>query len=529
MPPRSLLFLCSILWSVKTALSEALERVITMKKYVCGIICAMFLVGTVFGCAIAANAETAGSVRITIRAPSDPENVIAPRRHFKVSGELNGTIPDDAIMRVRILDKESNEVRYAETGKKGTGQVCPNAYTGAFTVFSDENTFEEIAYTAPEFVVRDVNSPELSFHDATIKCIYTNECFYALIVSATDIAHGLAEDDQFRFTDQNGQPYDALTEGAYSVHVSLTSSDGILLGTAAKAFEIGKTEGTVIHEITSSNAIAKGGMNLLTDWAAKEHFTVLTDMLPGFFGEHYQMSAMPMSVGAETAEYLPGRIEVLLYNNTETSTSYCLEIAKYLMLEETTEKPEIVNYYTFDLGEPSVGGVSAKIIGLDDEKIHICRVDQVDADAQSGIFVTTEEQIITSDICAEDGWSVKKDGKFAVAGVVQPFQLDQDELEKHPDIYGYSIYKNGPKQLMYTFVSENDPNEIITLTGNVGVERRNDVKQAAESVSIYEYYNVFDAAQLREDTAYDVSVRLVDREGREIEGWTQAFTLIVID
>ena len=83
--------------------------------------------------------------------------------------------------------------------------------------------------------------------------------------------------------------------------------------------------------------------------------------------------------------------------------------------------------------------------------------------------------------------------------------------------------------MIYTFVSENDPNEIITLTGNVGVERRNDVKQAAESVSIYEYYNVFDAAQLREDTAYDVSVRLVDREGREIEGWTQAFTLIVID
>ena len=504
------------------------------KRVLISILLAFFLTvgfvkaGTI-NTAAAENAEEANPVRITISAPSETEHVIAPRRHFKVSGHLEGDIPDDAFMRVRILDKEGNEVRYAETGKKGTGQVCLNAYTGAFTVFSDEDTFEEIAYTAPEFVVRDVNSPELSIHDATIKCIYTDECFYALIVSASDIAHGLAEDDQFRLTDQNGQPYDALPEGAYSVNVSLTSSDGMLLGTATKAFEIGRTEGTVIHEITSSNAIAKGGMALLTDWAAKEHFTLLTDLLPGFFGEHYQMSAMPMSVGAETAEYLAGRIEVLLYNNTEDSTSYCLEIAKYLMLEETTEKSEIVNYYTFDLGEPSVGDVSAKIIGLDDEKIHICRVDQVDADTQSGIFVTTEEQIITSDICAADGWSVKRDGKFAVAGVVQPFQLDKDELTKHSDIYGYYIYENAPKQLIYTFVSENDPNKIITLTGNVGVERRDDVKQTAKSASVYEFYNVFEAAQLREDPAYDVSVRLIDREGTEIEGWTQEFKLIVKD
>ena len=94
-----------------------------MKRRVCMTICAVILIGSVFGCAFAAQSETVDRVRITINAPSDVENVIAPRRHFKVSGELEGAIPDDAVMRVSVMDKTGKEVRFVHTDEKGTDSL----------------------------------------------------------------------------------------------------------------------------------------------------------------------------------------------------------------------------------------------------------------------------------------------------------------------------------------------------------------------------------------------------------------------
>ena len=85
-----------------------------------------------------------------------------------------------------------------------------------------------------------------------------------------------------------------------------------VLASASEEIEIGRKDGTVIHEITTGTAIQKGGMDLLTEWASDENLTILGDLLPGFFGPYYQMSTMPMSVLCETAEYLPGKICMLV-------------------------------------------------------------------------------------------------------------------------------------------------------------------------------------------------------------------------
>ena len=490
-------------------------------------ICAVILIGSVFGCAFAAQSETVDRVRITINAPSDVENVIAPRRHFKVSGELEGAIPDDAVMRVSVIDKTGNEVRFVYADEKGTDSLSRETYKGAFHVFSDV-PFEDIAYTAPEFVVDDVRFPEASFHDATIKCVYTDETFYALITSATDTAHGLYEDDHFHLTDQNGSPYDALPEGDYLVRVTLNTADGKLIGEAEKNFVIGKTNGTIIHEITDPTVISKGGKDILFDWAVENNFTVLTDLLPGFFGELYAMSALPMSVECETAEYIEGPIKVLLYNNTEDSASCFLEIAKYLMLKHNTQNPDIAEYYVFDIGEPMIGDVKANIISLEDEKIHITRVDTVSKEAEDGIWIETEEQLIDSDMDSSDGWSVKAGGRFAVAGVVQPFQLEDGEITENPDIYGYYDYANGPAELIYTFTSKEVPQSVVTCVEKMGVNRRADRNAAQDADSVYEFYNVFDTDLLGNGTDYTVNVRLLDRKGTEIAGWRTGFDIHVI-
>ena len=106
------------------------------------------------------------------------------------------------------------------------------------------------------------------------------------------------------------------------------TADGKELASTSKEIEIGRKDGTIIHEITTETAIKNGGMDLLTAWASDENLTILGDFLPGFVGPHYQMSTMPMSVLCETAEYLPGKICMLVYGNRSTSASYALEVAK---------------------------------------------------------------------------------------------------------------------------------------------------------------------------------------------------------
>ena len=100
----------------------------------------------------------------------------------------------------------------------------------------------------------------------------------------------------------------------------------------------------------------KGGKDLLLSWVSDENLTILDDLLPGFFGTYYQMSFMPMSVSCETAEYLPGKIHMLIYGNMASSTSNALELARYLQLEHNVENPDIAKYYLFDLGEPAFAG-----------------------------------------------------------------------------------------------------------------------------------------------------------------------------
>lgn len=160
------------------------------------------------------------------------------------------------------------------------------------SIFDEDTDFSEVAYTSPELAVADKKDPYTSAQDATVKCVYTDNDFYALIVSATDPEHGLADMDGYELVDHKGRPYDALPEGKYQIQVTLSYADGKELAFASKEMEIGRKSGTVIHEITTETAIKNVGMDLLTAWASDENLTILGDFLPGFFGPYYQMSTI---------------------------------------------------------------------------------------------------------------------------------------------------------------------------------------------------------------------------------------------
>ena len=465
------------------------------------------------------------TAEIVIQTPSDIESTIAPGRHFKVSGSLSGGIPDDAILRVALLDEAGNEMRYAAADQKGTDRVIPSVVGNDITVFNEDTDFSEVAYTASELAVADKNNPYVSAHDATVKCVFTDNDFYALIVSATDPEHGLAETDGFGLVDHEGRPYDALAEGKYRIRVTLSSKGGKELASASKKIEIGRKEGTIIHEITSKTAIEKGGKDLLMEWVSDENLTILDDLLPGFFGTFYQMSFMPMSVSCETAEYLPDKIHMLVYGNMDSSTSNALEVARYLQLEYNTENPDIAKYYLFDLGEPAFAGEQAKIIAFDDdENIRVCRIDRVKEKTADGVFLTTEEQILDSDTDPSDGWEAT-DSAFAIAGVMKPYQLQDDEIVPDDDIYSYYRLLNGADSLVYTFTPA-DGSDPFSITKAVGVTRI-DEPDRESNPAVYEFYNVFPENTLMPGNSYEVTIQAFDKKGALIKGAVCTFTLTV--
>ena len=465
------------------------------------------------------------SVTMTIDVPSASELVIAPGRHFKVSGTLEGDVPDDAALKVALLDADGQEVRFASTDAKGTGRVTTSWYEGEITMLQPDTDFADIAYTAPELAVADADAPEASAHDATVKCVYTDETFYALITTATDPAHGLVCEDGYDLVDHDGNPYDALPEGRYTVEATLTDAGGNVLASASKDMEIGKKSGgTVIHEITTRTAIEKGGADLLSQWAEDENATILGDLLPGMFGPYYQMTTMQMSVGAETAEYLPGAIEMLVYGNTADSTSYCLEVAQYLQLQHNVANPDVASYYAFDLGEPRFAGKQAQIAAFGEgENMRICRVDLVRDETQDGVFLTTEEQVLGYDADSSDGFTVSADKAFAVAGVMKPYQLQDDELVPDDQIFGYCSYLNGAQTLTYTFVPAGG-GEAFRVDKAVGLSRI-DTPSDDLNPAVYEFYSVFPAGTLQAGERYDVTVQAFDRSGNLIEGMAAAFQI----
>lgn len=466
---------------------------------------------------------TRDGVSIEITAPSGGELVIAPGRHFKVSGKFTGSIPDDAVVRVSLLDESGNEIRYAQADRKGTGSVVPSCIGGDIIELIGGYDFEDLAFTAPELVVADPDDPGASAHDATVKCVYTDETFYALIVSATDTGHGLTEDDGCGLTDHGGEPYSAFPEGRYVVRVQLFSADGEELASASEEIEIGRKSGTVIHEVTTSTAIEKGGMELLLSWAAREDLTVLGDLLPGMYGPYYQMTTLQMSVACESSEYLPGRIMMLVYGNWEMSASNGLEIAKYLQLEHNTDNPDIAEYYLFSLGEPSFAGEMSGIVKFgEDERIHICRIDRVDGAAEDGVFLTDEEQILGSDTDPSDGWTTGE-GAFAVFGVMRPYQLKDEEIVPVENMYGFYRMLNGADTLVYTFTAS-DGSDVFSIRKPVGVSRIGREEEYF-GPALYEFYSVFPAGTLKDGISYEVVVQAYDRSGAEIGGACCRFTL----
>ena len=480
-----------------------------MKKQ---IVCIIIALLSLAGCS--RQQKTESDIALAINSPSDEFTTIASGRDFKVMGSIEGEVPEDALVKVSLIDEEGTEIRYAQGSRNNINAVSLDWYEGPVIQFTDKYELSDIAYTAPELV----NLRDKSPYDATTKCVWTDDSFAALIVSATDEKHGLYCDDYFNLVDENGNAYDAFPEGKYTIRVTVFAKGGQVLAEQEKKINIGGSKSTLI---------LRGGNNdmrkLMEKWAVDNGFMVLADLLPGMYGPYYQFSTIAMSFAAEGSEYMSVPITTMLYNITESSTSYGMELAAFVQKPHRTDNPDEVQYYCADIGEYEIAGTKCKLVKMPENKMRICRIDSVSDDAKDGVFINDGHQIADTDLSDNDGWSVSGNNKIAIMGVTAPYQLNGREIIPDKEKIGFYNYCNGIDPLQFTFESEE---ESFTETRPMGMYRLENPDDEG-SKSVYEFYSMFDSTLFKAEKTYRVTVTAYDRKSELVPSVYNEFEMTI--
>ena len=184
-----------------------------------------------------AGAAAAPSASLSIETPSEAETTIAPGRSFYVLGSIENrsSLPDDAVLTVSLTDADGTSVRNVTTSVKGnTSLYLPNN----LNYYSPVTTEDIKSSGMPELISTDpVNGSD--FNNASIKCYYNDKSFYAMIAGGNEI-------DQMKWRDANGAAYPELSEGNYTITVTLEEQDSTVLAQTQKAITIGVSENKVL-------------------------------------------------------------------------------------------------------------------------------------------------------------------------------------------------------------------------------------------------------------------------------------------
>lgn len=454
--------------------------------------------------------------------PSGEMPTVAYGSHFSVVGKIchQSALPEDAILTVKLIDGEGRMLRFARQDRKNN----PNIYA----CHPDLTCYEESLdpgrekmkrFGFPELMVRDLNAPEASMRDATIKCWYSDDTFKALIVSATDQAHGLICDDGVCFADENGNPYTVLPRGRYTLVAELADDGGTLLARATKELMIGDREDQLICRF---NPIAH--RKNMTAWSEQTGFFIMNDPLPGYLDPYlghwdYHMGLLPLYRACDLAMFEEPKIRMFVYLIDPTSTSYETELA-FLQSKGYVASPERFEAYHYDIGEAELGERKGEIRPFEEDSfLHVYRVDTVNEKAQENIFVLNGEGVITS-VFDTDVVKVCSGEKIAITGVVRPWQLDPEAFVLRAD-NTYEI-RDTVEKMIYVF---DDGERRQRVVRNLLMERINDGKSIGQSV--YEFYNLFRIDPVWKGKRVTVEITAADHRGENLQA-KQTIVLEVI-
>ena len=437
---------------------------------------------------------------ILITLPSNDIGFVEYKRSFCVEGKFNIAVPNDAKLRINILDSLGRIVRFIETDCKNKPIVLdyPGLITYADELDPDRKLMQKFGY--PILCVNDINMPELSIHNATIKLWYNDFCFKGIIISTSNIENGAIFDDGLNFVDENGKSYSCLDMGDYKIEVVL-SKDNEVLAKAYKEFVIGKRDKQLICRF---NPISH--KERMIKWCVDNNIAIIKDLLPGYLESYlgtwyYHMGILKAYRANDICLFDDTYVVMFDYLIDPTSTSYETELA-YLQTQNKINKDRFESWH-YDIGEASVKGVVGTPIRFnDDEYMSICRIDVVNNLAKENIYYL-DDRAINKTLLKD--YIVYVNESIQIMGVVKPWQMDsKDFILKDDNTYTINNY---PDIIHYEFICDG---HVYTEDRKLLMDR---IDKESIGTSVYEFYNLFTIRNEWKGKLIKVNITCIDKKG----------------
>ncbi|MCF0130678.1 MAG: hypothetical protein HUJ71_03070 [Pseudobutyrivibrio sp.] len=477
-----------------------------------GIVALLMLCAGLAGCAMMQKVQCTISL-------DDMCDSFAPNRHIMVVGTIDAdrALPQDAVMEVTLSDQEGNVLRSTYSKKKDSAIFwygCPEL-TG---YSSEEEKISDIErHKMVELIVEDGNNPMDTICNAQIKCWYSDNYFKALLVNATDIAHGLPMDDGMNYTDANGEPYTSWPKGEYVLTASLYDSNKDLLAECRKLITIEDGKSVVMGRYSPIS-------NLDNYMKLEEQLGISNqnDIVPGslsFYGSSIELPKMVNCVN--TSRQLNATTHGIIYNLTEDSTCMTNDLAGIQERGQTNDRASFLPY-CYDIGEPeiTIGGKECKgsLITMENN-IELTRIDKREGGQDN--FIAPGSELIEESVYRPEEEVVVDDYDIGIAGVIMPFQVNQEYIH-FDSVNNYFKFSTNANMIRYTFTRGNNS---IEYEKPVGVTRQ--YADGSLSSAVYEFYHVFSNEEVF-DTAKKVKlkVELLDNNMNPIEDYQRELTLV---
>lgn len=398
---------------------------------------------------------------LTIVYPSIEQGTIAPARDFYVIGDIDSTItvPDNAVLVVELKNNAGKVIRSVSTSIKDNKDGLNINYELLSYYGSDR---EELRNSCMPDLVYNPANPE-SFKDTWIKCYYNDQNYTALIYGGT-------YDKDINSYDQNGKKLKPLKEGTYCITVTLSEpGKNRPIATAVRKIRIKYADDKILSRFTPTQHFN----NVLKE--AKIHdYTIFLDPFPGFWNPHTFIDVLqdsdmfceilPKWRLADSQEYIDGRVHFYIYNVSESSATYNVEVGQ-LAYDNALNDCSRVTYSYYDIGEPVLpnGNIKGTFKEFDRNKpISLTRVDYPTGSSEDNYVIINDLINMKSDTDLSDGINVKAGETVSFYGVCKPIPSDvtRDDSNK------YTI-DNRITHISYTYLFSDMPIEMlkpVTLT-----------------------------------------------------------------
>lgn len=443
--------------------------------------------------------------------PSGDTGFVEYKRAFCVMGTFSAEkIPQDSFLCVTLFNSSGECVRSVmRQGKYGD---C-DAYYPGLTAYAEERDPGRIKmqeFGFPELSVEDGESPEKSLRNAEKKAWFSDREFKAVVVSATDMDHGALADDGMSYVSGEGKPYELLPMGEYVLKIELTHN-GETLDAAEKKLIIGRRENQLICRFNPEEHKKR-----MVEWCRTMGFSVISDPLPGYLDSYlgdweYHKGLLKMYRANDIPLFETAKVRMFVYLIDPESTSYETELA-YLQTKGAVGDSNRFFAYHYDIGEAVVGkgrpygrkGVPVQF--GEDEFLSVLRIDIVNKKAKEGVYFL-DERAVERSLFGPSLFSIKKGERFAVTGVMKPWQMNpEDFVLREDNTYKINNYPN----IMHYTVSDGEKETVFQR--KAGTERK-DKKSIGNSV--YEFYNIFTSDNWEIGKTLRFSVVCIDKLGNK--------------